>query len=259
MGKLWLNHGFAKKDGLLAWGGTDFMASSAGFRVIAFQPPGRFAGLHFEINCILTSENIKLINPMPEITMEPLFFPAPSDFRKWLEANHDKADELWVGYYKKATGIPSIDWNESVDEGLCFGWIDGIRKSLDNLRYTIRFTPRRPGSIWSGKNIKRYLELEEAGYVMPAGKAAYGRRKEDRSERYAYEQGKVSLSAEYEKQIKANPKAWEFFQNLPASVKKPTVWWVMSAKRADTRQRRLETLIQCSEEGQRIPQLRREA
>lgn len=186
------------------------------------------------------------------------FFPTPSGFRAWLEENHDKAEELWVGYYKKASQKPSITWPQSVDEALCFGWIDGLRKSIDEESYKIRFTPRRPGSIWSAVNIKRFGVLEKEGRIQPAGQAAYEKRAEKRSERYSYEQGALELPGEYEKKIRANQKAWDFFRSLPPSVRKPSVWYIMSAKREETRLRRLETLIRCSEEGERIPPLRRE-
>ncbi|MCO6477627.1 MAG: YdeI/OmpD-associated family protein [Phaeodactylibacter sp.] len=189
--------------------------------------------------------------------MEPKFFPSPSDFRAWLEEHHDKQEELWVGYYKKATKKPSITWPESVDEALCFGWIDGLRKSVDEESYKIRFTPRRPTSTWSAVNIRRFKELKKEGRIQPQGQAAYERRAEKRSERYSYEQGTLELPEHYAEKIRANRKAWDFFQALPPSVKKPSVWYVMSARREETRLRRLETLIQCSEEGERIPPLRR--
>ena len=192
-----------------------------------------------------------------QANMDPRFFPTPEDFRSWLQENHDKQEELWVGYYKKATKKPSITWPESVDEALCFGWIDGLRKSIDEESYKIRFTPRRPSSIWSAVNIRRFEELKKLGRIRSPGQAAYERRKEKRSERYSYEQGTLELAEAYEKKIRANKKAWDFFRSLPPSVQKPSIWYVMSAKREETRLRRLETLIQCSEEGQRIPQLRR--
>ena len=189
--------------------------------------------------------------------MEPKHFPTKADFRTWLEAHHNQEEELWVGYYKKATKKPSITWPQSVDEALCFGWIDGLRKSVDEESYKIRFTPRRPNSTWSAVNIKRFGELKAMGLIRPAGQAAYERKAEKRSELYSYEQGTLGLSRAYEQKIKANQKAWDFFQSLPPSVKKPSIWYIMSAKREDTRLRRLDTLIQCSEEGQRLPQLRR--
>ena len=189
--------------------------------------------------------------------MKPKFFPTPGDFRQWLTENHESEQELWVGYYKKATGKPSLTWPESVEQALCYGWIDGLRKSIDEEAYKIRFTPRRPNSIWSAINLKMVERLKKEGLMQPAGLAAYKRRSEKRSEVYSFEQGNVKLAPEYEQQLKANPDAWEFFQSLPPSVKKPSVWWVMSAKQESTRQRRLGILIECSATGQRIPQLRR--
>ena len=187
----------------------------------------------------------------------PTFFPTPEDFRKWLAENHDKATELWVGYYKKATKIPSIDWSQSVDQALCYGWIDGIRKSIDEKSYKIRFTPRRPKSIWSTVNIKKIAELTEKGLMMPAGIAIWEKRKEKKSEVYAYEQEKPDLSEEYKAKIKENEKAWTYFESLSPYYKKASVWYIMSAKREETRQKRLNLLIECSAEGLKIPHLRK--
>ena len=189
--------------------------------------------------------------------MEPTFFPTPEDFRKWLKDNHDKEEVLWVGYYKKATGIPSMTWPESVDQALCYGWIDGLRKSVDEKRYKIRFTPRRPTSVWSAVNIKKMEELTQAGLMQPAGLAIYAKRKDKKSRGYSYEQNEVELAPEYESKIKENVTAWTFFENLAPSYKKASIRWVMSAKREETRLRRLRILIESSEEQQKIPQLRR--
>jgi uncharacterized protein YdeI (YjbR/CyaY-like superfamily) len=183
------------------------------------------------------------------------FFPTQSHLRKWFEKNHNKADELWVGYYKKTTGKPSITWQESVDEALCFGWIDGIRKSVDDESYKIRFTPRRKSSIWSTINIKRINELIKLGLVQPAGLEVFNNRDFKRTNQYSFEKENVKLSKEFEKKIKANKKAWEYFQHLAPTYKKPSIWWVMSAKKEDTKLRRLNTLIKCSEEGRKIPPL----
>ena len=137
-----------------------------------------------------------------------------------------------MGFYKKDSGKPSITWPESVDEALCFGWIDGIRKSVDETSYTIRFTRRKPGSIWSAVNIKRAQELIELGRMKPAGLAAFEKRKEDRSRRYSYEQqGSRSSASEYEEKLKANPGAWKFFKSRPPGYQKTAGWWVMSAKK----------------------------
>jgi len=187
--------------------------------------------------------------------MSLLFFLTQHDLRKWFEKNHNKADELWVGYYKKSTGKSSITWPESVDEALCFGWIDGIRKSIDEESYKIRFTPRRKGSIWSAVNTKRIKELIKPGLVKPSGLEAFSKRDEKKTNRYSFEQGKVKLPAESEKKIKANKKAWEYFQKLPAYAKRVSTWWVISAKKDETKLSRLNTLIKCSEEGRKIPGL----
>lgn len=185
------------------------------------------------------------------------FFPTPKDFRKWFEKNHDKKAELWVGFYKKGTGKPSITWPESVDQALCFGWIDGIRKTIDEEAYKIRFTPRRARSIWSAVNIKRMGELMEEKLVHQTGLDAFARRDEERSRIYAYERASIPLSDEYEAIFQKNKKAWEFFESQPPSYKKPVLSWIASAKQEETRMRRLQTLIKDSENGERIAQLRR--
>jgi uncharacterized protein YdeI (YjbR/CyaY-like superfamily) len=187
---------------------------------------------------------------------KPTFFPTPADWRKWLAANHDKETELLVGFYKRDSGKPSITWPESVDQALCFGWIDGIRKSIDAESYTIRFTPRKPTSNWSGVNIKRFGELSEQGLVYPAGQAAFDKRKDEKSNVYSYEQrDKIELDEAYLKQLKANPKAHEFFEAQAASYQKAVRHWIMSAKRPETQQKRLETLIEDSANERRIKHL----
>lgn len=186
-----------------------------------------------------------------------LFFPTPEAFRAWLEANHQQASELWVGYYKKKTGIPSMTWPESVDEALCYGWIDGLRKSIDEQRYKIRFSPRKAGSHWSAVNIERVGVLKKEGRMQPAGLEAFARRTEKNSRRAGYEQKSVALPPEYEAHIRAHPDAWAFFEALAPSYKKNSIWWVMQAKREETRQRRLRILIESSAEGKKIPPLRR--
>lgn len=188
--------------------------------------------------------------------MEAVFFAKQSDFREWLAKNHDRVQELWVGYYKKSSGKPSITWPESVDEALCFGWIDGIRKSIDETSYRIRFTPRRSGSHWSTKNIDRVKELKAMGRVHPAGLAAFEKRDEKKSRKASYEQGNVELNKDYEREIKANKKAWAYFNAATPSYRKQTSWWIMSAKREETRIKRLKILIDCSEKGEVIPPLR---
>ena len=167
-------------------------------------------------------------------------------------------DELWVGFYKKSSGKPSITWPESVDGALCFGWIDGIRKSLDEISYVIRFTPRRARSIWSAVNIKRVGELTKLRLMWPAGLKAFEKRSGDRSEIYAYEQRKgAKLSTAYEKQFRANRKAWDFFRTQPPSYQRTASWWVISAKKEETRSKRLARLIKGSEQQRSIRPLTR--
>lgn len=188
--------------------------------------------------------------------MEIKFFKTQSEFRKWLKKNHEKVAEQWVGFYKKGSGKPSIDWPQSVDVALCFGWIDGLRKSIDEESYKIRFTPRKGSSHWSNVNIKRIKELMELGLVFPAGEKAFNGRDEKRVARAAYEQGELEFGAELEKIFKANKKAWEFFHSQPAGYCKTCIWWVISAKREETRLKRLEELINDSAAGLRIRGLR---
>jgi uncharacterized protein YdeI (YjbR/CyaY-like superfamily) len=191
--------------------------------------------------------------------MEVRFFATGAEFRAWLEQHHATADELWVGFYKKASGRPSITWPESVDEALCFGWIDSVRRSMDEVSYRIRFTPRRPRSIWSAVNVRRAEALVEAGRMQPSGLAAFAKRKEDRTGQYSFEQGKVAFAEELEAELRENAKAWDFFQAQASSYRTTVMWWVMSAKRDETRRRRLATLIKDSEGGERISQFRRDA
>jgi uncharacterized protein YdeI (YjbR/CyaY-like superfamily) len=186
--------------------------------------------------------------------LKPKFFKSQSDFRKWLEAHHTSAMELWVGYYKKDSGKPSITWPQSVDEALCFGWIDGIRKSIDDTSYMIRFTPRKARSTWSAVNIKRARELVEQGLMQPAGLKAFQAREENRSGIYSYEQRSPELTDQYGTILKQNLVAWKFFQVQPPSYRKAANWWVVSAKKEETRLKRLEKLIQYSTRGERIPQ-----
>ncbi|WP_425390503.1 YdeI/OmpD-associated family protein [Ekhidna sp.] len=185
------------------------------------------------------------------------FFSTPKDFRKWLKDNHETETELWVGYYKKATNKPSITWPESVDQALCFGWIDGIRKRIDQEAYQIRFTPRKPNSHWSHVNIKRIEELKKANLVTKAGLAAYAKRDPENSGKASFEQDKVELSPDFKKRFKANKEAWTFFsKNLAPSYQKQSIHWVMSAKREDTREKRMNTLIECSSKNQKVPPLK---
>ncbi len=186
--------------------------------------------------------------------MKVKFFKTPADFREWFENHHASATELWVGFYKKDSGKASITWPQSVDEALCFGWIDGIRQSIDDFSYKIRFTPRLARSTWSAVNIKRAGELIEQGLMQAAGLKAFAAREENRSGIYSYEQRSPELPDQYAKQLKKNPAAWKFFQAQAPSYRKAANWWVVSARKEETRQKRLGELIQHSAHGQRIPQ-----
>jgi uncharacterized protein YdeI (YjbR/CyaY-like superfamily) len=195
---------------------------------------------------------------MTRIMTRPTFFETPADFRVWLEEHHGSAEVLWVGYYKKSSGRSSITWPESVDEALCFGWIDGLRKSVDDISYKIRFTPRKPDSKWSAVNIARVEELLKNGRMRPAGIAAYERRLEKNSRVYSYEQRKkAALDPGAEERFRAHPEAWKFFRSQPPGYRRTAIYWVVSAKREDTRRRRLDTLIEDSANGLRIGPLRR--
>jgi uncharacterized protein YdeI (YjbR/CyaY-like superfamily) len=180
-----------------------------------------------------------------------------SEFRKWLAKNHASETELWVGFYKKETGKPSMTWPQSVDEALCYGWIDGMRKGVDDESYTIRFSPRTAQSTWSAINIRRAEELIEEGRMRAAGLKAFEARKENRSGIYSYEQRKERLDEPYQATLKRNKKAWEFYQATPASYRRAANWWVVSAKQEATRLKRLATLIELSAQGKRIPQFTR--
>jgi uncharacterized protein YdeI (YjbR/CyaY-like superfamily) len=185
------------------------------------------------------------------------FFKSPSDFRKWLSTHHDKADELLVGFQKKASGKPSITWPESVDEALCFGWIDGIRRRIDEDGYSIRFTPRKASSTWSTVNTKRAQELIEERRMTPAGQKAFQARKENRSGIYSYEQRSAELVEPYAGKLRRNKAALTFFLSQPPSYRKAANWWVVSAKKEETRVKRLEQLIKLSAARQTIPQFTR--
>lgn len=187
----------------------------------------------------------------------PAYFADSGELRDWLRANHARAGELWVGLHKRGTGRPSITWPELVDQLLCFGWIDGVRRSLGPEAYVIRVTPRKPRSTWSAVNLRRAGELIEAGLMESPGREAYEGRDETRSERYSFEQNYIPLREELEAAIRADEAAWRYFQSQPPSYRKTAVWWVASAKREDTRRRRLETLVRDCAQGQRIAPMRR--
>ena len=189
----------------------------------------------------------------------PVYFRSPAEFRAWLDEHHATERELLVGFYKKGTGHPTLTWPESVAEALCVGWIDGVRRSVDADRYTIRFTPRKPASTWSAVNVAMMERLLAEGRVKPAGRAAFERRQEKRSGIYSYEQRhEVALDAESESAFRANAKAWSWFEGRPAGYRKTATWRVMSAKRPETRARRLAELIACSAAGKSIPSLTRD-
>jgi uncharacterized protein YdeI (YjbR/CyaY-like superfamily) len=189
-------------------------------------------------------------------TTDATFFETPAALRAWLEANHETARELWVGYYKKGSGHPSITWPESVDEALCFGWIDGIRKTIDEQRYRIRFTPRKAGSNWSAVNVARVAALTAEGRMRPAGLRAFEARQEGRTGVYSYEQrDSAELGEELEARFRANADAWAFFETRPRSYRAAAIWWVVSAKKEETRRRRFEQLLADSAAGRTIKEL----
>jgi len=187
---------------------------------------------------------------------KPTFFATPADWRAWLARHHAHRTELWVGYWKKGEGRPSITWPESVDEALCYGWIDGLRRAHDARSYVIRFTPRKPTSVWSRRNTDRFLALAKAGRVRAAGRKAFAARREGRSGVYSFEQPRVALPAAYARRFRADPGAWAYFRAAAPWYRRAATWWVVSAKRADTRERRLATLVADSAAGRRIALLR---
>lgn len=184
--------------------------------------------------------------------MKPKFFSTAAQFREWLEKNHDKASELLVGFHKKSSGKKSITYPEALDEALCFGWIDGVRKSLNETSYTNRFSPRKPKSIWSLVNVRHVERLTKEGRMRPPGLEAYARRDPKRTGIYAFENRPKELSPAYEKKFRQNKKAWEFFEALPPFFKRTLIFWIMSAKKEETQLRRLEKLIDSSEKGIRL-------
>ena len=188
--------------------------------------------------------------------MKPVFFAKQADLRKWFEKNYKNESELLVGFYKVSSGKPSISWSESVDEAICFGWIDGIRKSIDDESYTIRFTPRKPNSNWSAVNIKKVEELKKLGLMKPEGIEAFNKRQDAKSAIYSYENEPVTLDQNFEKQFQSNKKAWAFFRSMPHSYRKVAINWVMTAKQEHTRINRMNTLINDSAAGLKIKPLR---
>ena len=183
--------------------------------------------------------------------MDVRYFKTRADFRKWMERNHAKVNELNVGFYKKGTGSASITYREALDEALCFGWIDGVRRTVDGERYAQRFTPRRTGSVWSLVNINRVKELEKQGLMHAAGLKAFEGRDVARARKHSEERGNLPFDAAAEKRFKANKGAWAFFAAQPAGYRKIATWWVMSGKKPETRARRLQALIEDSASGRR--------
>lgn len=187
----------------------------------------------------------------------PQFFPTTKHFRAWLEKHHATERELTVGFYRKGCGKPSITWPESVEEALCFGWIDGIRRKLDDDSYTIRFTPRKPSSIWSKINLATIERLIASGRIAPAGMKIYEARDQAKTNLYSFEREDAAFTPKQLKRFRQHAKAWKFFEAQVPSYKRPATWWVVSAKQEATREKRLSALIECSAQGLKIPQLRR--
>jgi uncharacterized protein YdeI (YjbR/CyaY-like superfamily) len=185
--------------------------------------------------------------------LKPKFFATPSAFRRWLLKNHKNRKELLVGFFRKGSGKPSITWPESVDQALCFGWIDGVRKSVDGESYTIRFTPRKEKSHWSAINIRRAKELEKLGLMEDAGREAFSRRDEKNSRRASYERKHVRLDPALRRKLQSHRTAWAFFQTRPPYYRRLCFFWIMNAKREDTRKRRLEILVHSSEKNELVP------
>ncbi|HEY6660337.1 MAG TPA: YdeI/OmpD-associated family protein [Pyrinomonadaceae bacterium] len=183
--------------------------------------------------------------------MKAKFFSSPDQFREWLEENHDRESELLVGFHKKSSKKKSVTYAEALDEALCFGWIDGVRRNLNETSYTIRFTPRKSKSIWSLVNVRHVERLKKEGRMQPPGLEAYARRDPKRTGIYAFENAPRELSPAYEKIFRANKKAWEFFEKQPPYSKRTSIHWVMSAKKEETQVRRLKHLIENSDKGVR--------
>jgi uncharacterized protein YdeI (YjbR/CyaY-like superfamily) len=189
--------------------------------------------------------------------IKPTFFASAAELRRWFKKNHAKETELWIGYYKKGTGKKSVTYPESVDEALCVGWIDGVRKSIDDESYMNRFTPRRQGSHWSAVNLRRVRELTEEGRMLPAGLKAHEARDPKKAGLYSFEQrSAITFGRQELSEFKASIEAWRFFQQQPPGYRKLATFWVMSAKREATRQRRLAALIADSAGGRRLDALR---
>lgn len=184
--------------------------------------------------------------------MKATYFPSPAAFRAWLKGHHATEKELLVGFFKVGTGKPSMTWSQSVDQALCFGWIDAVRRRVDGDRYTIRFTPRKPASNWSKINVAKVEALRKAGLMTPAGEKAVAARAEHRTGVYSFEQRPQKLPPALQKQLRANSRAWEYYQSQAPYYRRTTAFWVMSARKEETRLRRLAQLIADSALGRRV-------
>lgn len=194
-----------------------------------------------------------------KMNMDIIFFESPAAFRKWLHKNHKEKTELWVGFYKRHSGKPTLTWPESVDEALCFGWIDGLRKGIDAESYKIRFSPRKPRSIWSAVNVRRAQKLIQSGCMQPSGLKAFQARMENRTAIYSYEKRPSEFDEISQKKFQTNKKAWEYFHSRAPWYRRAAIWWVISAKREETRWKRLQILIDESADNRLIAPLNRPA
>ncbi len=188
---------------------------------------------------------------------EPIFFESPEAFYAWLEENHETESEVYVGFYKQATGKRAMSWSEAVDQALCFGWIDSRANAIDDERYMQRFTPRKPGSNWSKINVEKVARLKEEGKMRPAGLAAFEQRRDDKTGVYSFERENAELPPEYEQRLRANAAAAEYWDAKAPWYRRTATHWVMSAKREETRERRLGQLIEDSANGVDVKPLRR--
>jgi uncharacterized protein YdeI (YjbR/CyaY-like superfamily) len=186
--------------------------------------------------------------------MKPAYFPTPAAFRAWLTQNHAQHTELFVGFHKKDSGKPSITYPEALDQALCFGWIDGVRKSVNSTSYTVRFTPRKTKSYWSKVNTKRANELIQQGLMQPPGVKVFAARDQATTKRYSFERETAKFPAAYAKQFQSNAKAWAFFQSQAPYYQRVATFYVVSAKQESTRQRRLQILVETSAESRRLDQ-----
>jgi uncharacterized protein YdeI (YjbR/CyaY-like superfamily) len=187
--------------------------------------------------------------------VEAIYFDSPAAFERWMEEHHETASEVLVGFHKSGTGRPTLTWPESVDVALCFGWIDAIRRRVDDERYTIRFTPRRPKSNWSAVNLRRVEELRKEGRMRPKGLAIYEAREKDRSKHYSYEERPQDFPESVKAEFQSHPEAWKFFESQPPTYRRGAIWWIVSAKRTETREKRLAELIESSAKGERHPRI----